>query len=971
LISKAKIDCIEQQRLTLAAINGLAGIELIFSSLCENQTLSTCNGNEIPKGSFDAEDHSEQRRRLHIERALAIYREALELIEVNRPEIPVDHLQKIHSLHNAAKTLQKHHCSVLDVSGKHWSADELFRLADSTSQDFLKNVTHQIESDSISLKEMNEETKQLLNDVLSDEEEKEEVCIDRETMSSKPMENLLTATSNKGSGSLAIDEHGFEAKSLKTANRTTTSISSKKAKTNNVEDLSQLGNRGLWFDQALTLLSYTKNREGRSCFEEFSGRVQEELAIFVGHRKARGPPSLWKDARDVHSFRIRLLAAFSELIERRTESLNAIWALVRSSSESEITSFYSCPCWRKSSESSNRKRGTRCPFCETEYIIQNYEGKLFFSFKERKNKLDWGKGSAESNDEMELEELLEEGRRNDAASEEMNSGRARRRQTLQDRLTRSASEFECVLRSLSWSLSKAVPSTEISRRLRAIQDRSMLTRRLLDSLKRELLQTKRLWRATRELAASRDELAMSLITLAWRVPGAPEESWTVPVFEVSTRQAQLSSERAVAEFGLQRAISRLRYLNNLGARNVARASHDNRIASRDQNDSSESTNVVSIAKEPCPVCHENIGLHAVIFPCGHFLCDECVLLLINSKKTQDGFKCPSCRALVNKEELSFVMEEASHNDFDTIEFHREIPVKGSYGTKMEAVIRQLILLSRNEIDTPSKTLVFSEWNDVLEVLSRALRDNAIPFCRVTNKASFHKTIDTFKREEQFRVLLLPIRTGSNGLNLIEATNVFLVEPLLNPFLEQQAINRVHRIGQTKETFIYRFIIRDTIEEKILEFTRQKLSVHPWREGNQSKDIISVDEIKNLFEGKIGTDLDFYPEQEHFSNAKAEVSLPNHKNSCFEQFWEHKIVLNNTLRTRKQAAEYLERQYSWECKEGGMNMFETENSTILMGRKVHSEVARRLIRLPCSEDFSDSEEVISALNEFRNAFNITE
>lgn len=70
-----------------------------------------------------------------------------------------------------------------------------------------------------------------------------------------------------------------------------------------------------------------------------------------------------------------------------------------------------------------------------------------------------------------------------------------------------------------------------------------------------------------------------------------------------------------------------------------------------------------------------------------------------------------------------------------------------------------------------------------------------------------------------KVLLLPITSGANGLNLIEASHVILVEPILNPAQELQAIGRVHRIGQQKETVVHRFIIRNTIEERMHKILR--------------------------------------------------------------------------------------------------------------------------------------------------------
>ncbi len=88
------------------------------------------------------------------------------------------------------------------------------------------------------------------------------------------------------------------------------------------------------------------------------------------------------------------------------------------------------------------------------------------------------------------------------------------------------------------------------------------------------------------------------------------------------------------------------------------------------------------------------------------------------------------------------------------------------------------------------------------IVSRALDENGIQHCMLRSGHA-QQQLNRFKREPDVTALLLPIQSGANGLNLIEATHVLLMEPVLNPGSELQAIGRVHRIGQTRPTFVHR------------------------------------------------------------------------------------------------------------------------------------------------------------------------
>ena len=82
-------------------------------------------------------------------------------------------------------------------------------------------------------------------------------------------------------------------------------------------------------------------------------------------------------------------------------------------------------------------------------------------------------------------------------------------------------------------------------------------------------------------------------------------------------------------------------------------------------------------------------------------------------------------------------------------------------------------------------------------------------------------VSRFQEDDECRLFLISLKAGGLGLNLTAADYVFLLDPWWNPAVEAQAIDRAHRIGQTRPVFAYRLIARDTVEERILELQRQK------------------------------------------------------------------------------------------------------------------------------------------------------
>lgn len=123
-----------------------------------------------------------------------------------------------------------------------------------------------------------------------------------------------------------------------------------------------------------------------------------------------------------------------------------------------------------------------------------------------------------------------------------------------------------------------------------------------------------------------------------------------------------------------------------------------------------------------------------------------------------------------------------------------------------------------------KALVFSQFLGMLALIKHELEKNDIPYTYFdgsTTSIERERAIQEFQNNDDCRVFLISLKAGGIGLNLTAADYVYIVDPWWNPAVEQQAIDRTHRIGQTKNIFAYRLICKDTIEEKMLQLQERK------------------------------------------------------------------------------------------------------------------------------------------------------
>ena len=129
---------------------------------------------------------------------------------------------------------------------------------------------------------------------------------------------------------------------------------------------------------------------------------------------------------------------------------------------------------------------------------------------------------------------------------------------------------------------------------------------------------------------------------------------------------------------------------------------------------------------------------------------------------------------------------------------------------------------RETIEEGHKALVFSQFTKLLAIVRRGLDAEGIRYEYLDGRTRDRDVcIDRFQTDPACPLFLISLKAGGVGLNLTAADSVFLLDPWWNPAVEAQAIDRTHRIGQTRHVFAYRLIARDTVEERVVELQQRK------------------------------------------------------------------------------------------------------------------------------------------------------
>jgi hypothetical protein len=202
--------------------------------------------------------------------------------------------------------------------------------------------------------------------------------------------------------------------------------------------------------------------------------------------------------------------------------------------------------------------------------------------------------------------------------------------------------------------------------------------------------------------------------------------------------------------------------------------------------------------------------------------------------------CPTCNTPVTMSHL------VSVSATDMLKTDTEA-WKGS--TKIKALLADLLEVAKAEPEV--KSIVFSQWTSMLALVEPALRASGIGHVRLDGSMSAkarENSLHSFKTDPSIKVLLASTRAGGVGLTLTAASRVYLLDPWWNPAAEEQAIDRVHRIGQTRPVVVTRFVIKESIEESILKLQEGKrvLASSALEKGIPKQ--FRIDELRLLFSG---------------------------------------------------------------------------------------------------------------------------
>jgi SWI/SNF-related matrix-associated actin-dependent regulator of chromatin subfamily A3 len=216
------------------------------------------------------------------------------------------------------------------------------------------------------------------------------------------------------------------------------------------------------------------------------------------------------------------------------------------------------------------------------------------------------------------------------------------------------------------------------------------------------------------------------------------------------------------------------------------------------------------SQEVCSICLDVLE-QPVITPCAHAFCRSCIEQVIERQH-----KCPLCRADI--EDTSTLVSPAVESGEDAGDVAAD---PDSPSSKIEALIK--ILTAQGQA-AGTKTVIFSQWTSFLDLVEPQLTQNGIGFARIDGRMTSGKRDNStysFTNDPDCKVLLASLNVCSVGLNLAAANQTILTDSWWAPAIEDQAVDRVYRLGQRRDTTVWRLVMEDSIEDRVLAIQERK------------------------------------------------------------------------------------------------------------------------------------------------------
>ena len=152
-------------------------------------------------------------------------------------------------------------------------------------------------------------------------------------------------------------------------------------------------------------------------------------------------------------------------------------------------------------------------------------------------------------------------------------------------------------------------------------------------------------------------------------------------------------------------------------------------------------------------------------------------------------------------------------------------INDKYAEEPSAKLDVLMELLEDVMAEGSKALVFSQFTSMLSLVKRRFEERGVRYCYLDGQTrNRSEVVHRFQTDPRTHAFLVSLKAGGFGLNLTAAEYVFILDPWWNPAVEQQAIDRTHRIGQTRRVFAYRLVCQDTVEQRIIELQQRKQQI---------------------------------------------------------------------------------------------------------------------------------------------------